>query len=438
MKINPFKITALVVFILVVMGLRAFAQVGNTLGADARVNTITTAVPFLMIAPDSRAGAMGDAGVATSADANSTHWNPAKLAFLENDFGVSFSYTPWLRSLVPDINLAYLSGYYKIDDMSSLGASLRYFTLGDIQFTDEFGANTVQFRPNEFAIDVSYGRKLSDRFSGGLALRFVNSNLTGGQVAQGAETKPGRAIAADVFVYYENDDIELFDRDVTVAWGAGISNIGNKMTYSDLNENDFLPINLRFGPRITFHLDEYNDISFTFDVNKLMVPTPPIYVETDENGNNVISEQRIGAGEDPDRAVASGMFTSFFDAPGTPVLNPDGSNVFNSDGTYQVESGSVLREELREFSLAVGAEYWYNKLFAVRAGYYTEHELKGNRKYLTFGAGVKYNFLGIDFSYLAPFYVGEQRNIQNSPLANTVRFSLFVELDQLVNRSSEE
>ena len=438
MNINPLKITALVVFILVLIGLRAVAQVGNVSGADDRVNTITTAVPFLMIAPDSRAGAMGDAGVATSPDANSTHWNPAKLAFLEDDFGVSFSYTPWLRNLVPDINLAYLSGYYKIDEMSSFGASLRYFTLGDIQFTDEFGNNTVQFRPNEFSIDVSYGRKLSDNFSGGLGLRFVNSNLTGGQVAQGAETQPGRAIAADVFVYYQNDDLELFDQDVTVAWGAGISNIGNKMTYSNLNENDFLPINLRLGPRLTFHLDEYNDISFTFDVNKLMVPTPPIYLETDQNGNNVQGQQIIAAGEDPNRAVASGMFTSFFDAPGNPVLNPDGSNVFNSDGTYQIEDGSIIREEMREFSLAVGAEYWYNKLFAVRAGYFTEHELKGNRKYLTFGAGVKYNFLGIDFSYLAPLYIGEQRNIQNSPLANTIRFSLFVELDEISKRSSED
>ncbi|MAX78877.1 MAG: hypothetical protein CL843_01715 [Crocinitomicaceae bacterium] len=428
MKFDPFKITALLIVIIIVMSLRTFAQVSSVSGGES-VNTITTAVPFLLIAPDSRAGAMGDAGVATSPDANSIHWNPAKLAFVEDEFSVSYTYTPWLRSLVPDISLSYLSGYYKIDEMSTIAASLRYFSLGDIQFTDEYGTNTIQYRPNEFAVDLAYSRKLSDRFSGGLALRFVNSNLTGGQTTQGAETKPGRAIAADVYVYYQNDDIELFDKDATFAFGAGISNIGNKMTYSDLQEEDFLPINLRLGPRLTFHLDDYNDISLTFDVNKLMVPTPPIY----EDNTAASNYGEIVAGEDPNRSVASGMFTSFYDAPGTPVTDENGDYIYNDDGTIQVEDGSVLREELRELSLAVGVEYWYNKLFAARAGYYTEHELKGNRKYLTFGLGLKYNFLGIDFSYLVPFYVGNQRSITNSPLQNTMRFSLYVQFEDLKN-----
>ncbi len=438
MKISASKVTAIVLVVLTLASLRVFAQVSGSGLSGGSVNTITTAVPFLMIAPDARASGMGDVGVATSADANSIHWNPAKMAFIDDEFGVSFSYTPWLRNLVPDIALSYLSGYYRLDEMSTISGSLRYFSLGDIQFTDEFGNNTTQFRPNEFAFDLSYARKLSDRYSGGLALRFVNSNLTGSQNVQGVDTQPGRSIAADVFVYYQNDDVDLFDQDATIAYGAGISNIGNKMTYSNLDEDDFMPINLRFGPRVTFHLDEYNDISFAFDVNKLLVPTPPIYLEEDQNGTNVSGSGRIGAGEDPTRSVANGMFTSFFDAPGTPITNADGSYVFASDGSYEIESGSVLREEMREFSIAVGAEYWYNNQFGARFGYFTEHELKGNRKYLTFGASLKYNVLGIDFSYLVPFYPGEQRSIQNSPLQNTLRFTLSLDLDKMRKNNSEE
>ena len=399
------------------------------------VNTITTAVPFLTIAPDARHSAMGDAGVATSADASAIYWNPAKLTFIDSDkpfsqqrkLGLSFSYTPWLRKLVPDIYLSHLTGYYKLDKMTAVGGSLRYFSLGDITFTDQSGNETQQHRPNEFAIDGAVSRKLSDKISGGFALRFIYSNLTGGQNVGTTSTKAGISAAADIFMYYQNDDVTLFERDATVAFGAGVSNIGSKMSYSDLDEQDFIPINLRLGPRVTFHLDDYNDVSFHFDVNKLLVPTPPLY---DENNN-------IVAGEDPDRSVAGGVFSSFLDAPGTPSKDANGNFIQKPDGTYEIESGSVLEEELREFYFGFGAEYWYNKLFAVRTGYFTEHELKGNRKYLSFGLGLKTNVFGLDFSYIVPFYVGSQRGIDNSPLQNTLRFSLTFDFESL-KRSEEE
>lgn len=194
------------------------AQIGlaNVSGSTLQLNTLTTAVPFLIINPETRGGGMGDVGVATSADANSLHWNVAKYAFIENQTGVSISYTPWLRALVPDISLSYLTGYYKIDKMSAVAASLRYFSLGSIQFTDQFGNNTIQFTPNEFALNAGYSRKLADRLSGGLAAKFLTSNLTGGQTVGGANSRPGRTVAVDLGVYYENEDVVMFDKDVTV------------------------------------------------------------------------------------------------------------------------------------------------------------------------------------------------------------------------------
>ena len=397
----------------------AFSQgVGRVTGGD--VNTITTAVPFLTIVPDSRHGAMGDAGAATSPDVFAVFWNPAKLAFIEEPTSFSLNYTPWLRNLVSDISLMSIMGSHRINDMSTIGGSLRYFTLGNIQFTDEFGNNTLQFRPNEWAIDGIYSRKLSERFSAGLALRFIYSNLTGGQTVQQAETKPGIAAAADVSFYYENNDLKISDNDVTFAMGAVISNIGNRISYSNLDRQDFLPMNLRIGPRLTFHLDDYNDLSFNFDVNKLLVPTPPKF---DVDPNSATFRQ-IMAGQDPNRSVASAMFSSFYDAPGTLMFDESGNLLRDADGNAMVENGSVLREELRELYFGFGAEYWYNKLFAARLGYFAEHSAKGKRKFMTFGIGLKYNVLGLDFSYLIPFYIGQQRGIQNSPLQNTLRFSL--------------
>lgn len=429
MKINKIKAACLGLAFLSIN--ISFAQVGSPdeLSGSDGVNTITTAVPFLTISPDARHGAMGDAGVATSADNSSIHWNPAKMIWNENNSGLAVNYTPWLRRLVPDIHLSYVSGFLKTkDEKTALGASLKYFSLGQITFTDNEG-NVIRPNgtPNEFAIDVAASRKLSDRISGGMALRFIYSNLSlGVSNSQGVDPKPGLAVAADVFAYYQNDDITLLKRDATIAFGGGISNIGNKMSYSNTDRSDFIPINLRIGPRVTLHLDKYNDVSFHFDLNKLMVPTPPKYVKNTTTGERVIM-----AGEDPERSVASGMFASFFDAPGAEVRDSKGDPVLGPDGKYEIEGGSVLREELREIYGGFGAEYTYNKVFAARAGYFAEHSKKGNRKYLTFGIGLKYNVLGFDFSYLVPFYVGKQQSIANSPLQNTLRFTLSFDFAKL-------
>lgn len=384
-----------------------------------QLNTITTAVPFLIINPETRAGGMGDVGVATSPDGASQHWNAAKYSFIEDKAGVSVSYTPWLRALVPDISISYLSGYYKIDKMSAVGASLRYFSLGNIQFTDQFGNNTIQFTPNEFALDLSYSRKLSPRFSGGLAARYVNSNLTGGQTVGQAASRAGRTVAVDLGVYYQNKDITLFDKDATIAWGAHISNLGAKISYTNASNRDYLPINLRIGPRVTMHLDEFNKISLALDFNKYLVPSLPVY-QIDTSGNVVLNEDgtpQIASGMDPDRPVPAGVLTSFYDAPGIVTFD---------DATLApvVEPGTRFGEELREINFGIGAEYWYDDQFAFRAGYFWEHISKGNRKFLTVGAGLRLSVFGLDFSYLVPTYFGSRSQLQTSPLANTLRFTL--------------
>lgn len=397
-------------------GLRAQTQQIIGQSDDETLKTITTAVPFLIIAPDTRSGAMGEAGVSISPDANAIHWNPAKLAFAETDFEMSLSYSPWLRKLVRDMNLAYLSGYKKLDDNQAVGASLRFFSLGSIQFTDEQGTSIRNFEPTEFAIDGAYSIKLSEKFSGGMAARFIYSNLTGGvATSSAAESKPGTAFSVDVSGYYVNDDVRLGDFDAVLSAGFNISNIGSKMSYSSAAERDFIPINLRLGPTLKLLLDDYNSLAFTVDANKLMVPSTPIYLEdenglvTDGSGNFVIA-----SGSDPNVGVASGMFGSFSDAPG---------NVTNfADGTVEVEKGSILKEELREINIAAGFEYWYADQFALRGGYFYEHPTKGNRKFFTLGAGVKYNVFSFDFSYL----IAAQ---QNNPLANTLRFTLRLNMD---------
>lgn len=349
----------------------------NELHGGSNTNTIITAVPFLMIAPDARSGAMGDAGVSTSPDVNSMHWNPAKFAFIEKEVGFSMNYTPWMRSLIDDINLSHLSGFMKIDEMQTVAASLTYFTLGDIMFMDEAGTERGNVRPNEFSVDVAYSRKLGENISGAIAARYITSDLTQGQVEN---TKPGRAFATDVSVFYQNN--LDWDTPTLFAFGMNISNIGNKISYTDDMSANFLPINLRLGPSFTFDIDEFNSIAFTLDFNKLLVPTPPIY-----DGNEIIK------GEDPDRSVASGIFGSFTDAP------------------------RGFEEELEEISYASGIEYWYDEQFAIRGGYFHEHENKGGRQFFTLGLGLKYNVFGIDFSYIIPL-------AQQSPLQDVLRFSL--------------
>ncbi|CAG0971029.1 MAG: type IX secretion system outer membrane channel protein PorV [Bacteroidetes bacterium] len=374
-----------------------------------QLNTITTAVPFLLITPDSRAGAMGDAGVAMSADANSIHWNPAKLAFVDKEMGFAISYAPWLRQLVPDINLSYLSGFKRLDDMSTLAASLRYFSLGDITFTDNVGNTIGQFRPNEFALDVAYGRKLADNFSGGIALRYIYSNLTGGISANGTATTAGNSVAVDVSGFYNNQDMEILGKDGGFAAGINISNIGAKMSYTENAQKDFIPINLRMGQSTTIRFDDYNSLSFLLDFNKLLVPTPPQYLRDSATGALVYDsngEKIISKGRSSNVSVASGMFGSFSDAP------------------------EGFKEELREFNISAGMEYWYNKLLALRMGYFNEHITKGNRKYLTFGAGLRLSVFGLDIAYLVA-------TTQQNPLANTIRFTLSFNFDDFKKQNKD-
>jgi hypothetical protein len=348
--------------------------------AGKKVNTITTAVPFLLIAPDSRAGGMGDVGVASTPDANSIHWNPAKLAFTEKNLGVSLSYTPWLRALVNDINLAYLSAYKKLNNKQAIGVSLLYFSLGNITFTNDIGDQIGAYNPNEFAIDAAYSQKLADNVSGGIALRYIRSDLTQG-VSQGSEaTHAGNAVAADVSVY-ATKEFQLSQKNALFAFGTNISNIGSKISYTSSGTRDFIPTNLRFGTSLTTELDKYNTIGVNLDFNKLLVPTPNPDVKSSEI------------------SVANGIFRSFSDAPGG------------------------FSEEMQEVIYAAGMEYWYDKQFAVRTGYFHEASTKGNRQFLTLGAGLRYNVFGIDFAYIIP------TTSQRSPLENTLRFSLLFDFD---------
>lgn len=371
------------------------------------INTITTAVPFLLITPDSRAGGMGDAGVATSADANSIHWNASKLAFVDKKIGFAVSYVPWLRTLVPDINLAYLSGYYKAKKDQVFAGSLRYFSLGNITFTDVVGNTIGQFKPNEFSLDVAYARKLSKEFSGGMAIRYIYSNLTNNIDVLGSSTHAGKSVAVDVSATYLKDNLKLGDKKGAFSVGMNISNIGAKISYSSSAKRDFLPINMRLGTALTLNLDDYNTLAFAFDLTKLLVPTPPVY-KYDANGpvKDAAGNQLIEAGEDPNRSIASGILGSFNDAPGG------------------------AKEELKEINYAGGIEYWYDKQFAVRIGYFYEDLTKGNRKFFTMGAGVKYNVFGLDFAYLIPT---QQRN----PLENTLRFTLFFDFDAFKSQNDD-
>lgn len=357
------------------------------------LNAIQTVVPFLTIAPDSRAGSMGDAGVATTPDNYSMFWNPAKYAFIDGSSGFALSYSPWLRTLIPDINIAYVSYYKRIDSRQVLAASLIYSSLGDIPFTDDFGNIERTFKPNEFAIDGAYSRILSEHFSGGMAFRFIYSNLTGGAVVGGTETRPGISFAADLSCYYTNNT-QMSGRDVDYSFGFNFSNLGSKMSYTDSREPDFIPMNMRLGTSATVALDRYNKIALAIDINKLLVPTPPKYNE----------DREIIDGKDPNVAVPVAIFQSFFDAPGG------------------------FKEEMREFTYSLGAEYLYNEQFAIRGGYFHENASKGNRKYFTAGAGFKMNVFAIDVSYLMPL-------VQNHPLARTLRFSIAFEFEALRNAS---
>lgn len=381
------------------------SQINSGELAGAELNTIQTSLPFLTIAPDSRAGAMGDVGVATSPDVNSQHWNMGKYAFIDSKGGFAISYTPWLRNLIPDINLAYLTGFYRFDEQQVVSTSLRYFSLGNIVFTDLTGTVTGQYNPNEFAVDAGYSRLFTEHFSGGIAFRFIRSDLTSGQhTSDGQETKPGISFAADLGFYYQRD-VDVGPSDGQWAAGVSLTNMGTPVSYTVDADKTPIPTNLRLGGRFTYNIDEYNTIAIHTDLNKLLVPTPAVW--TTDSATN---EEVVLRGKEAPGSVVLGMFQSFYDAPGEP----------RSDGTY-----SAFAEEFHEIAYSLGVEYWYRNQFAIRTGYFHEHATKGNRKYFTVGVGLKLNVFSLDFSYLVP------TNGQNSPLANTLRFTLGFDFEDL-------
>ncbi len=348
-------------------------------GQDTSRRVITTAVPFLTIAPDPVSGAMGDVGAATSPDANATYWNPAKLAFITKSGGIALSFTPWLSKYVDDMSISYLTGFKKINDDQAFGISMTYFDLGDIELTDGSGGSLGSFNPREFAIAASYSRKLAENLSLGITGKFIHSNLSGNiTTSPVTDPKPGTSIAADIGLYH-NFEMNVLNKQSLLSYGVVISNIGSKITYNSADEEDFIPTNLKVGGALTSFVDPYNKVTFALDFNKLMVPTPQ------------------GDGSERDKSLIEGMFSSFADAP---------------DG---------FSEEMQEIMFSVGGEYEYKETFALRAGYFYEHENKGNRKYFTFGAGFNVKKLEINFSYLIPQF-------QDHPLAETLRFGAILDL----------
>ncbi|MCU0419207.1 MAG: type IX secretion system outer membrane channel protein PorV [Cyclobacteriaceae bacterium] len=347
---------------------------GTLIGQDStRYRPIITAVPFLLITPDSRAAGMGDAGVATTPDANSNYWNAAKLAFIDKGYGVSGSYTPWLGKIVNDMSIFYVSGFYKITNEQTVAASMKYFDLGGVQLRDGSNNSLGDFNPRDFAFDVTYSRKLTDEFSIGGSLRYIHSNLVGFFSSNGVEAQPGNSVAVDLGVFHTKP---LESRNATLSWGASITNIGAKITYSNADNRDFIPTNLRVGGAYKMELNPLNTITFALDLNKLMVPSPQ------PNGS------------ERDKSLLNGMFGSFTDARGG------------------------FREEIQEVAIASGVEYWYDNKFSGRLGYFHEATDKGNRKYLTAGVGARVDNFGFDMAYLVP------TNRQENALAETIRFSI--------------
>ena len=387
------------------------AQTPNLSGVsknDLTMNTITTALPFLSITPDSRAGGMGEAGTALSPNSTSVYWNTSMLSFAKKKGEIGLSYVPWLRQLTNDIFLSYLSGYYKVNDKHSIGGSLRYFSLGEITFTDNSGNVIRNDKPSEYEIAGAYAFKLSEKLSVGLNGKFAYSNLTGGLVVGGVNTKPAVVGATDLSFTYFSENAKIGSLSGAYTFATTINNVGNKITYSENAKRDFIPMNLKMATSYRADLDKFNNLLLAFELQKLLVPTPPIYAK----------DGSIASGKNNDVGVIAGMLQSFHDAPGVIAKDDNGNIIQNSDGSYQIIKGSRLKEELTEINIATGLEYWYNNVFALRTGYFYENKNKGNRKYVNFGAGFKYNNLGIDMSYLISV------SGKNSPLANTIRFTL--------------
>jgi len=396
----------------------------NYIGQDYSVspNVITTAVPFVSIAPDARGGSMGDCGVASEPDVFSMNYNPAKYVYLEDKLSIGLGYSPWLRKLVNDMNLAYLAGAYKINDRSSVAASLRYFSCGEINFRGPNNEDWGNYSPNEWALDATYSRMLGDYLAGAVSGRFIYSNLTQNMGGDNSSPRPGISVAADIGVYYKRP-VEWFKTmDADFAWGVSITNIGSKISYDAIStRKDFIPTTLRLGPSLKLELNEYNSLAFNLDFSKLLVPTPPVIARDSISGQPIVDpntgEYLIQYGRDNNVSVVQGMIQSFYDAPG---------HGYNSEGVLVDFPGGAFYEELCEINIGFGMEYWYNNVFAVRAGYFNETALKGNRKYVTLGAALHYNVFGLDVSYLIPVNTVAGSN----PLEHTLRFDLTYSLGQ--------
>ena len=362
-------------------------------------NPVLTGVTSLTIAPDSRAGAMGDVGAATDPDVNSQYWNPAKYPFAISPAGFSLAYTPWLRQLVSDIDLANLVGYYRLGDYQAVSGSLTYFSLGDV-YADN---NVIQ--PYEMAVDFAYSRMLSETFSASVGLRFIHSDL---QYNYDEDITPGQAFAADISFFYSNY-VMLGRRECMLNFGLNASNIGSKISFDGGNTNQFIPTNLRLGTSLMIPVDEYNTFSISADVNKLMVPTKPSY-------RQFLNEEFGEEFEDDSYSYAS-EYQSWLDASGYNDVSPI-SGIFQSFA----DAPGGLREELQEIYWGVGVEYAYNNQFFLRGGYHYENEYKGNRKYFTLGTGFKMNVFSLDAAYLISM-------AQSNPLDQTLRFTLSFDMD---------
>jgi hypothetical protein len=407
MKKQNIEKIALAIVLCVISISKTNAQI-STSNKDFQQNTITTAVPFLLISPDARGAGLGDAGGAMPNDVNAMHWNIAKLPFNEKKGAVGLSYTPWLRNLVPDISLSYLSFYSKYGDRGAFAGSLRYFSLGQINFTDATGNPLGNYTPNELAVDLGYATKLSENFSVGIAFRYIYSNLAAAFNQSQNAINAGTSFSGDIGAYYKNKfkyEGKKFDYGI----GLSVSNIGSKLTYTSAQYENYIPINLRLSTYTNVEIDKYNTVAFLLDFNKLLVPTPPIFYKTAKGYDSLDNNKKpvIANGQDPNVPVVQGMFQSLYDAPGG------------------------FSEELDEINISAGLEYWYEKQFALRGGYFHEPQSKGNRQYATVGIGLRYNVFGLDVAYLWPF-------LQRHPLENTLRFTLLFDFDAFVSQKDED
>lgn len=364
-------------------------------GPQLDFNPVSHAVPFLTIAPDARSGSLGDAGVATLPDINSQHWNPSKYPFIDSNWGVSVSYTPWIRKLADEIDFLYAAGFYHIDNKQGISTSVRYFSMGNIVFLNINRTVQEQYDPKEMAFDVAYSRIFSEKLSGAVTLRYIYSDLTGGANVSGIKTRPGKSVAADLSLFYLSN-FNLYILDVKHTFGFNISNMGSKITYSESMDKLFLPANLRLGTAFAINLAPNSTVCIITDINKLLVPSLPIY------SSDTLGKRTILYGKDPNVSVPLGMIRSFWDAPG--VIKENGER-------------SVCLEELHEIMYSLGAEYWYRNWYALRCGYFYEHESKGNRKYLTTGIGFRIKAFNMDIGYIIPVY-------KRSPYNNTFHFTL--------------